>query len=179
MWGHLQWHWALTELAMGRDDLALQRLLGPILDYLPRGTPFMGLADTVSLLWRLGLRGTRSSAWSAAREHARRFFPKGSNAFGELHLAMLAAAYRERGELEDCERRLESLARTGHQGAEVVRHWAAALKALMDGDTPKALQQFDACRAELPRVGGSHAQRSVVENTRAALCIPVVEPTAT
>jgi hypothetical protein len=179
MWGHLQWHWALTELAMGRDDLALQRLLGPILDYLPRGTPFMGLADTVSLLWRLGLRGSRTSAWSAAREHARRFFPQGSNAFGELHLAMLAAAYRKRGELEDCERRVESLARTGHRGAEVVRRWTAALMALIDGDTSKAMQQFDTCRAELPRVGGSNAQRSVVQETRAALRMPVVETAAT
>ncbi len=179
LWGHLQWHWALTELAMGRDDLALQRLLGPILDYLPRGTPFMGLPDTVSLLWLLGLRGTRISAWSAAREHARRFFPKGSNVFGELHLAMLAAAYRERGELEDCGRRLESLARTGHRGAEVVRRWTAALQALIDGDTSEALKQFDACRAELPGIGGSNAQRSIVERTRAALRIPVVEPTAT
>jgi hypothetical protein len=179
LWGHLQWHWALTELAMGRDDLALQRLLGPILDYLPRGTPFMGLPDTVSLLWLLGRRGTRISAWSAAREHARRFFPKGSNVFGELHLAMLAAAYRERGELEDCGRRLESLARTGHRGAEVVRRWTAALQALIDGDTSEALKQFDACRAELPGIGGSNAQRSIVEGTRAALRIPVVEPTAT
>jgi hypothetical protein len=173
MWGHLQWHWALAELAMGRDDLALQRLLGPILDYIPRGTPFMALPDTVALLWRLGLRGTRTCAWSAAREHARRHFPKGSNPFGELHLSMLAAAHRERGELEDCERRLESMARAGHQGAEVVRRWAAALKALIDGDTPQALKQFDACCAQLPCVGGSHAQRSIVEETRAALRLPL------
>jgi len=173
MWGHLQWHWALAELALGRDDLALTRLLGPILDYLPRGTPFMGLADIVSLLWRLGLRGTRSAAWSAAREHARIFFSKGSNPFGELHLAMLAAAYHERGELEACERRLESLARSGHDGAAVVRHWVVGLKALIDGDTPKASKEFDACRAELPRIGGSHAQRGIVEETCGALRVPV------
>jgi len=173
MWGHLQWHWALAELALGRDDLALARLLGPILDYLPRGTPFMGLADIVSLLWRLGLRGLRSSAWSAARQHARVFFSKESNAFGELHLAMLAAAYRERGQLEDCERRLESLARAGHEGATVVRHWVVGLKALLDGDTPKAFKEFDACRAELPRIGGSHAQRGIVEETAGSLRVPV------
>ena len=147
MWGHLQWHWALAELALGRDDLALDRLLGPMLDYLPRGTPFMGLADIVALLWRLGLRGTGASAWSAVRQHARLFLSKGSNPFGELHLAMLAAAYRERGELEECESRLELLARSRvMEGAVVVRHWTIGLKALVDGDTPKALQEFDACR---------------------------------
>ena len=173
MWGHLQWHWALTELALGRDDLALARLLGPMLDYLPQGTPFMGLADIVALLWRLGLRGTRTSAWSSARQHAQPFLAKGSNPFGELHLAMLAAAYRERGELEQCERRLESLTRAGHEGAAVVRHWAAGLKLLIDGDAPKALKEFDACRAELPRIGGSRAQRAIVEETWAALRLPV------
>jgi hypothetical protein len=173
MWGHLQWHWALAELALGRDDLALERVLGPILAYLPRGTPFMGLADIVSLLWRLGLRGNPSLAWSDAREHARLFVAKGSNPFGELHLAMVAAAYGERGELEDCERRLESLARAGHEGARVVGHWAAALKALLDGETAKALKAFDACCAELPRMGGSRAQRDIVEETRGALRLPV------
>jgi hypothetical protein len=172
MWGHLQWHWALTELALGREDLALERLLGPMLDYLPRGTPFMGLADVVALLWSLGLRGHRTSAWSAAREHARRFFSKGSNPFGELHLAMLAATYRERVELEECIRRLESSARAGHEGAAVVRHWAVGLKALVDGDTPQALKEFDACRAELPRIGGSHAQRGIVNETWGALRLP-------
>jgi hypothetical protein len=173
MWGHLQWHWALTELALGHDDLALERLVGPMLDYLPRGTPFMGLADVVALLWRLGLRDRHTSAWNSARQHAQPFLAKGSNPFGELHLAMLAAAYRERGQLEQCDRRLESLERAGHEGAAVVRHWAAALKSLIDGDTPTALEEFDACRAELPRIGGSRAQRAIVEETSRALRVPV------
>lgn len=175
MWGHLQWHWALTELALGRDDLALSRLLGPILDFLPRGTPFMGLPDTVSLLWRLGLRGNRTSAWNTAREHARRFFPSGSNTFGEVHLGMLAAAYRDRAELQECERRLQAMARTGHDGADAGRHWVRALRALLDDDKPMAIQEFDSCRAELPRLGGSHVQRGIVEETRAALQLPAVD----
>jgi len=91
------------------------------------------------------------------------------NPFGELHVAMLAAAYRERGELEECERRLESPARAGHEGAAVVRHWAVGLKALIDGDTPTALKELDACRDELPRIGGSRAQRGIVQETCDAL----------
>jgi tetratricopeptide (TPR) repeat protein len=178
MWGHLQWHWALTELYLGRYDLALARLLGPILDYLPRGSPYMGLPDAVSLLWRLGLRETVPSAWSTAREHASRHFPNGSNTFGELHLAMLAAAYRNRTELEACKLRLQSIARTGHAGAEAVVHWAAGLRALVDGDKATALSAFDKCRAELPRLGGSHAQRGIVEETMSALRLPAAEAAA-
>src|SRR5688572_11329414 len=55
MWGHLQWHAALAELELGRDDAATRRLMGPILSYLPRGLPFMGLADIASILWRMQL----------------------------------------------------------------------------------------------------------------------------
>jgi hypothetical protein len=47
------------------------------------------------------------------------------------------------------------------------------LKSLIDGNTPKALQEFDACRAELPRIGGSRAQRAIVEETLGALRVPV------
>ena len=175
MWGHLQWHWALTELALGHDDLALSRLLGPILDYLPHGTPFMALPDTVSLLWRLGLRGKRTSAWTTAREHARRFFPNGSNTFGEVHLAMLAAAYRDRAELEACEARLQATARAGHDGADVARHWVRALRALVDDDKRTAIKELDCCRAELPRIGGSRAQRGIVDETRMGLRLPTAD----
>ena len=51
--------------------------------------------------------------------------------------------------------------------------WAVGLKALIEGDTPKALNEFDACRAELPRIGGSRAQRGIVEGTWGALRLPV------
>ena len=55
----------------------------------------------------------------------------------------------------------------------MVLHWAAGLKALIDDDAPTAFKEFDACRAELPRIGGSGAQRSIVEDTSAALRVPV------
>jgi hypothetical protein len=64
------------------------------------------------------------------------------------------------------------LARAGHEGAAVVRTWAIGLKALIDGDTPKALKEFDACRAELRRIGGSRAQRGIVEETWNARRLP-------
>ena len=55
----------------------------------------------------------------------------------------------------------------------MVRHWAIALKALIDGDSAQASTEFDACRAELPRIGGSGAQRSIVEDTSRACALPV------
>ena len=181
MWGHLQWHWALTELAMGRDDLALQRLLGPILDYLPRGTPFHGTKRTPCLsalaTWDCAelapqngvpLVNTRAASFQKDRTHS-------GNYISPCLLPPTASA-------ENLRTASVALSRWCAQ-AIGARKWLGVgqlhFKALIDGDTSKALKQFDACRGELPRVGGSNAQRSIVEETWAALRIPAAETSAT
>jgi tetratricopeptide (TPR) repeat protein len=172
LWGHLQWHAALAELALDRDDAALSRLLGPMLAYLPRGAPFMGLPDIASLLWRLGMRGAKPLPWAAASAHVSQHFPNGSNVFGEVHLAMLAAAARDRQALAAAQQRLDRHAQRGHAGAPVALHWLAALRALVDGDAAAAQQALTACRRELARLGGSRAQRSVIEQTLSSPHLP-------
>lgn len=168
MWGHLHWHAALAELALGRDDAARARLQGPIATYLPRGLPFMGLPDVVSLLWRLGLRGHRGLPWGMAQQHVERHFPQGSNPFGELHLALLAAAQGDAAALAAVGARLPALLGRGLQGAAVVLHLVQALAALAQGDEATARQALDAACADAVRVGGSHAQRQVLPLTAAA-----------
>jgi tetratricopeptide (TPR) repeat protein len=169
MWGHLQWHGALAELALGDDAAAMRRLLGPILAYLPRGTPYMGLVDTASLLWRLGLlRSAAALPWQPAQQHAQQHFAQGSNVFGEVHLALLAAARRDAPALQAGLARLDRTASRGHEGAPVVADFVRALMALQHGDADAAQRHWQQCLPELPRIGGSHAQRSVVELTHAA-----------
>lgn len=172
LWGHLQWHGAMAELQQGRDAAARARLLGPIADYLPHGTPFMMLADLASLLWRLGLRGQRGLPWSIARALAGQHFEHGSNVFGELHLAMLAAAAGDDAGLQAGARRLQAIAARGHPGAVIAQLWIDALRAMLRGDAGAAADALARCRAELPRLGGSHAQRTVVELTAAARRLP-------
>ncbi|MFO1195774.1 MAG: hypothetical protein U1E86_02220 [Burkholderiaceae bacterium] len=172
MWGHLQWHAALAELDLGRTDAALARLSGPIAGYLPRGTPFMGLPDIVGLLWRLGLRSLGGLPWALARDHARAHFPNGSNAFGELHLAMLAAADGDRVALAASRERMQSAADRGHAGAALDVRWCEALGALLDGDPVAAASGLDGCVRDAACVGGSRAQRSVIGLTRAAGRVP-------
>lgn len=168
MWGHLQWHAALAELALGDDAAATRRLLGPVLDHLPRGTPFMGLPDTVSLLWRLGLRRAQGLPWQAAQQHAQRHFAQGSNVFGEVHLALLAAALGDDAALAAVVVRLDTVAARGHAGATVAAAFVQALLALRQGDVDTAQRHWQRCLPELPRIGGSRAQRSVVELTHQA-----------
>ncbi len=182
MWGHLQWHTALAEIALGRIDEAMQRLLGPIVDYLARGVPFMGLIDIASLTWRLALLGRSGLPWERARQHAQQHFPNGSNPFGEVHLAMLAAARRDAPELRRSRDRLQGQAEAGQAGATSAMQWIDGLLALMaqpldpDGIARAA---FDACLAQCVRLGGSHAQRSVIELSRSAMALPAAVQPAT
>ena len=167
MWGHLQWHGALAELALGDQAAATRRLLGPVMDFLPKGPPFMGLPDTASLLWRLGLHGASALPWPAAQRHAERYFAQGSNVFGEVHLALLAAAGCDGVALSAGLARLEQTARRGHEGAPVAAAFIRVLQAMQRGDAAEAGAHWPQCSAQR-RIGGSHAQRSVVELTHAA-----------
>ena len=60
----------------------------------------------------------------------------------------------------------------------MVAGWGQALQAALDGDDAAARSRFDTCCVEAVRVGGSHAQRDVIELTRAAGRIPLVAGTA-
>ena len=168
MWGHLQWHAALVELELDREDAVARRLMGPILSYLPGGLPFMGLADMASLLWRMRLRGMTGLPWGAAHAHAARHFAQGSNAFGELHLAMLAAERSDRAALDASVLRLRALGERGYESARPATEWVRALRAALDNDSSAARSHIEAAQAEMVRVGGSHAQRGIVDHTRAA-----------
>jgi hypothetical protein len=175
LWGHLHWHAALAHMDLGQVDAALGRLLGPLADHVAHGPPYMQLTDVVSLSWRLGLQDTRGLPWARVAALAQRHFATGSNVFGELHLAMLAAARRDLGALGACETRLRARGERGHAGAVTAAHWAAGLGALARGERDAAAEALAACRADLPRVGGSHAQRTVVEVTQAALALPYAD----
>ncbi len=174
MWGHLQWHAALAEIEFGRLDAAVARLLGPITEYLPRGLPFMGLVDTVALMWRLGLRGANALPWSAAQSHAERHFPGGSNVFGELHLSMLGAARRDRNAVGASLRRLEIINERGHGGAPVAMRFAQGLMAMLDADADAVREHLTASGMNAVRLGGSHVQRQIVEQTLQACRLPPI-----
>jgi hypothetical protein len=172
MWGHLQWHAAIAELEIGDEAAALGRCVDQLMSHLPKSAPFMGLADGPSILWRLGLRGKPALPWDVVAQHARDHFPNGSNAFGEIHLAMVASATGDREALTQCAQRLERLASDGYLGAHAGLKWVAALGALLAGSQDEAERFFEDCETEAVRLGGSLAQRSIISETRRARRLP-------
>ena len=169
LFGHLHWHAALCEIELGRIDAALARFTQQVLRQLDVAPPLVGMTDATSLLWRLRLLARSDLPWPIVAAHAERHFAGGGNVFAELHLAMLAAGRSDRAALEGVALRLRALAEKGHAGAPVASRWAAALAALVGGDADSARAHLKACQADAVRLGGSHAQRTVVDATAQSL----------
>ena len=163
--GHLHWHAGLCEIALGRADAALARHLQQVLRQLDAVPPLVGMTDAIALPWRLHLLGHSELPWDQAAAYARRHFGKGGNVFAEFHLAMLAAARGDRTGLDNVNQRLQVIADKGHPAAPIALHWAAALSEVVDGDRHAAREHMRLCLAEAARLGGSHAQRTVVDRT--------------
>lgn len=172
MWGHLQWHAAIAELTMGDEKAALQRCTDTIVPHLTRGAPFMGLADGPSLLWSLGLSDVPGLPWGEIARFTSDRFPNGSNPFGELHLAMVAAALRDDPALADCAKRLEHLAAGGSPNARAALSWVAGLRGFLDNDPDAGGRHLRECQEDAVRLGGSKAQRGIIAQTRQARRIP-------
>lgn len=162
---HLHWHAGLCEIDLGRADAALARFVQQVLRQLDAAPPLMALTDAIAMPWRLRLLGHETLPWDRVAAFAQRHFGKGGNVFAEFHLAMLAAAQSDRAGLAAVSQRLQASAENGHAAAPIALRWTAALSAVMDGDMDAASSHLHDCQAEATRLGGSHAQRTVVDRT--------------
>jgi hypothetical protein len=140
-------------------------LLKFIVPHLEVALPLVGFTDIASALWRLGLAGRAGLPWGVAAQFAQQHYAEGGNIFVELHLSMLAAAQADRQALARCDSRLQRKADAGHAAALPALAWVAGLAALLDGDTAHARHQLQRCLDQAVRLGGSYAQRTVVERT--------------
>jgi tetratricopeptide (TPR) repeat protein len=166
---HLWWHLALYHLELGQPQNALA-----VLDHRMQGEGLSELIDASALLWRLHLRGVDTGRRFAAL--AARWAPHAEDAhcaFNDMH-AMMAFAGAERWDdaaklLRAQTRRIERPAGANHDMTRLVGLPASrAIAAYGRGDYAGA----DALLRGLPpvahRIGGSHAQRDILQLTRAA-----------
>jgi hypothetical protein len=127
------------------------------------------LADAASFLWRWRFYDVvppLDQEWAEVAAHALRYFPHASLAFADLHAALAEAATGNTDSLQTRIAGLRSLARDGRlPPGEVAPALCAAAAALGRGDTAEAAQILEPALADLPRIGGSHAQREVFEDS--------------
>lgn len=166
--GHIAWHAALA--ALERDDPA-----GALAIYAEHVQPSVsaGLAvnvvsDAASLLWRLRAYGhtVPEGLWEAAAAYAAPAFPQAGFAFADVHMAFLAAGT---GDRDAVEQRVAALTRAVEAGTlaagPVVPAVCRAALAFAEGDYAGCARILEPVAADVARIGGSGAQREVVEDT--------------
>lgn len=174
--GHLHWHCALGERAGGDSDAALARY-GASIEH--SSAPAMPrLADGASLLWRCLLaEEVGAPQWHAMAELTVHGFAQPGLAFADLHAAMVEAAT---GCTAALERRIEALDRRAAENAlpagKVVPTLCRALAAYAAKDWDRAIDLLELTILDLPRIGGSNAQRDVFLDTLAAACRHAGQP---
>lgn len=166
--GHIRWHQALG--ALERDDAA--KALAIYADVLqPSATqapPLNAVTDGVSLLWRLAASGhaVPKELWAEADGFAQRSFPKSSIPFADVHMALLAAATHNDKALQARLAAIEQRLASGKLPAgPVVPKICRAVKAFAEADYAGCVREIEPALAEVVRIGGSHAQRELIEDT--------------
>jgi Tfp pilus assembly protein PilF len=171
--GHLCWHVALTALEAGDADGALaiyQRQIKPT------GSPYPPLnvfTDCASLLWRISLAGKTGleSHWQEVAAYGDRFFPQAGAHFADVHYALLAAA-TGREALQTRLAQLETRAADGKLGPGTsMIGLCRGIQAFAEGDHHRAVEIMEPLMPDLVRIGGSHAQRELWEDTLIVACL--------
>lgn len=162
---HISWHIALWALEQG-DLETMWRVYDA--DVAPSsgegssgawGPPVNVLTDAAALLYRAELAGVEVPAarWQAVSAYAARCFPNPAIAFADVHAA-LAHAMAGNG---------AAVARIAAEAkgpaADIVRELAEAFAAMAAGNWAEAEKHLARTMSSHERIGGSRAQRDLVE----------------
>jgi hypothetical protein len=177
---HLSWHLALFALAQGERERARAVYLDAVRPSVAQTAPMLSLADSASFLWRWRLHWgvpPLDAEWAEVVAHARRHFPRAGLAFADLHAALAEAAT---GDKDALQRRVDALSGLAREGrlppGEVAPALCAGMAALARADMAGAADLLAAALPDLPRVGGSHAQREVFEDSLIAAYMRSEQP---
>ena len=166
---HLWWHAALFHLQENRPEAALR-----VYERSMRLTGLAELIDAASLLWRLQLSGFDVRDWFPAVAQAwEPHADDGYCSFNDLHAMMAFVATRRWSAAERVIAAMQRrLLRTSGANYEMTRAAglpaARALLAFGQGQFSRAEALLRALPPVAHKLGGSHAQRDILQITRAA-----------
>lgn len=156
---HMHWHLALWNLETRRPDDAWRVYETSLRPGAAWGPPINVLTDCASFLFRAELAGESRSPvrWRELSDFAAKWFPNSGVAFADVHSA-LAFAMAGDG---------EALSRIAEQpkgvAADIVAPIAKGFSAFARGDWDAAIKSMQPLLATHERVGGSRAQRDLLE----------------
>lgn len=156
---HISWHIALWSLERGDIERMWQVIDADIAPGAAWGPQINVLTDTAAILYRAALAGidVPPERWQAVSDYAVQVFPEPGIAFADTHGA-LAHALAGRGEALA---KVVSDAR-GPAG-DLVRDLAEAFGAIARADWAEAVRHLTPVMADHARIGGSRAQRDLIE----------------
>jgi tetratricopeptide (TPR) repeat protein len=168
IYSHLTWHLALFELASDRPERVQALYHETLQPEVCPGVPLITLCDAASLMWRHNLYGLERPPGSGAAVAglARQAFPRPGVTFADVHCALAYAAAGDQEALERLAAQLQERLTQGKLPAgEVVPALVEAIAAFARGDYAGTVQILEPVLEQVVRIGGSNAQRQVVEDT--------------
>jgi len=165
---HIYWHKALFHIEAGKFDQALKLYDNEILSLMkPVGTQ---LCNPTSLLWRLQTLGCDAGdRWEAQFEHWQQQLTGMVSPFNEIHGAIAALSADNRSAYDKI---LEGMKRSAANGGELAIAYrdcaipiAEAMASFIKHDYVSACESLLGVMPQLSRMGGSIAQRDLIEWT--------------
>ena len=164
---HLSWHLALFELAQGRYNQALELYETHIRPGV-QARNLANLQDAASLMWRLQIYSGEEPGkpWGEVRDMALPAAETPGPAFRDCHAAL---AFAGAGDAESTQKFVDRVKAQGEKGDDLSREMvlpiALGAAAFAAGDYDEAADLMGPTYPMLARIGGSHAQREVFEDT--------------
>ena len=164
---HLSWHLALFELAQGKYQETLDRYENYIRPSVVAKS-MAALNDSASLMWRLQMYAGKAppKPWEEVLEIAAPVANRPGAAFRDAHAALAFAGSNCDEAMGKLTSRLRKAAADGNSFAkEVVLPLVLGIDAFGQGNYTESVRLMEPVFPQLVRIGGSHAQREVFEDT--------------
>ncbi len=171
---HLSWHVALWSLDLGDPNEAWHVYLRDVHPGGSWGPPINTLSDSASFMWRAELAGEQRDPvrWRDVAAYAKREFPKAGVTFADVHGALAYAVSGDTATLETLASQLrERLAAGKLTAGPIVPALADAFGACVRADWDEAIRKIEPLLGEHERIGGSRAQRDLIEYTLASALV--------
>ncbi|MBN3785372.1 tetratricopeptide repeat protein [Burkholderia sp. Ac-20353] len=165
---HIAWHAALIALERGDTERALAVYHAHVAPSASLGVPINVVSDTASFLWRVQAYGhpVPDGLWDAAARYASNYFTQAGFPFADVHMALVAAATGDKNALDQRVDALVGLIDAGNLPAgPVVPAICRAALAFAEDKYTLCAEILEPVAHDVVRIGGSGAQREIVEDT--------------
>jgi tetratricopeptide (TPR) repeat protein len=176
---HLSWHHAIAALGTDRRHRAWEIYEANVHPGAAWGPPINVATDSASFLWRAELAGqsTPLPFWREVHRHALDSFPKAGLAFADVHSLLACVA---EGDAVMLERLLgevrQRIAEQRYPAGDVVLRLAEGFSSFAAAEWNDAARHLERALPDVVRIGGSRAQRDLVELTLLASLLNADRP---